>query len=76
METSHVPLFSTDDGDPYGLDSDEATCQGSPVRATALLDLDRVTTMRVYATAAAKRAAVILEDDLLAKADVQANPVK
>eukprot|EP00959_Pyramimonas_sp_CCMP1952_P087538 1831563-Pyramimonas_sp.AAC.1 len=31
--------------------------------------------MRVYATAAAKRAAVVKEDDLLTKADLQANPV-
>eukprot|EP00959_Pyramimonas_sp_CCMP1952_P108795 2274921-Pyramimonas_sp.AAC.1 len=30
--------------------------------------------MRVYVTAAAKRAAVVKEDDLLAKTDIQANP--
>eukprot|EP00959_Pyramimonas_sp_CCMP1952_P303545 6352173-Pyramimonas_sp.AAC.1 len=41
-----------------------------------LLDADRVTTMRVYVTAAAKRAVVVKEDDLLAKSDVQANPEK
>eukprot|EP00959_Pyramimonas_sp_CCMP1952_P167737 3505578-Pyramimonas_sp.AAC.1 len=39
-----------------------------------MLEVGRVTTMRVYVTAAAKRAAVVQEDDLLAKADVQANP--
>eukprot|EP00959_Pyramimonas_sp_CCMP1952_P054024 1129997-Pyramimonas_sp.AAC.1 len=32
--------------------------------------------MRVYVTAAAKRAIVVKEGDLLAKADSQANPVK
>eukprot|EP00959_Pyramimonas_sp_CCMP1952_P376421 7884662-Pyramimonas_sp.AAC.1 len=32
--------------------------------------------MRVYVPAAAKRALVVKEDDLLAKADIQANPVK
>eukprot|EP00959_Pyramimonas_sp_CCMP1952_P334999 7015078-Pyramimonas_sp.AAC.1 len=40
------------------------------------LDAGRATTMRIYVTAAAKRAAVVKEDDLLAKADVQANPEK
>eukprot|EP00959_Pyramimonas_sp_CCMP1952_P377396 7904855-Pyramimonas_sp.AAC.1 len=32
--------------------------------------------MRVYVTAAAKRAGVVKEDDLLAKAGIQANPEK
>ena len=41
-----------------------------------LLDVDRVTTMRVYVSATAKRAVVVKEDDLLTKADIQANPVK
>eukprot|EP00959_Pyramimonas_sp_CCMP1952_P120854 2526949-Pyramimonas_sp.AAC.1 len=41
-----------------------------------ILNFDRVTTTRVYVTAAAKRAAVVKDDDLLAKADIQANPVK
>eukprot|EP00959_Pyramimonas_sp_CCMP1952_P129949 2717657-Pyramimonas_sp.AAC.1 len=41
-----------------------------------IFDFDRVTTMRVYVTAAAKRTAVVKEDDLLTKADIQANPVK
>eukprot|EP00959_Pyramimonas_sp_CCMP1952_P043418 908058-Pyramimonas_sp.AAC.2 len=41
-----------------------------------ILDSDRVATMRVYATAAAKRAAVVMGDDLLTMPDVQANPVK
>eukprot|EP00959_Pyramimonas_sp_CCMP1952_P376138 7878476-Pyramimonas_sp.AAC.1 len=41
-----------------------------------IVDVGRVTTMRVYAAAAAKRAAVAKEDDLLTKADIQANPVK
>eukprot|EP00959_Pyramimonas_sp_CCMP1952_P119841 2505684-Pyramimonas_sp.AAC.1 len=39
------------------------------------LNFDRVTTVRVCVTAAATRAAVVKEDDLLAKADIQANPV-
>eukprot|EP00959_Pyramimonas_sp_CCMP1952_P089635 1875246-Pyramimonas_sp.AAC.1 len=38
------------------------------------LDADEVTTMRVYVAAAAKRAAVVKEDDLIAKADIQADP--
>eukprot|EP00959_Pyramimonas_sp_CCMP1952_P075577 1579852-Pyramimonas_sp.AAC.1 len=41
-----------------------------------ILDADRVTTMRVYVTSAAKRAVVVKEDDLFAKADIQANPEK
>ena len=41
-----------------------------------LLDDESVTTVRVYVTAAAKRAVVVKEDDLLTKADIQANPVK
>ena len=40
------------------------------------LDASCVTTMRVYVTAAAKRAVVVKEDDLLTKADIQANPVQ
>eukprot|EP00959_Pyramimonas_sp_CCMP1952_P037051 775337-Pyramimonas_sp.AAC.1 len=38
------------------------------------LDADRVTTMRVYVTAAQKRAVVVKEGDLLTQADIQANP--
>eukprot|EP00959_Pyramimonas_sp_CCMP1952_P337769 7073268-Pyramimonas_sp.AAC.1 len=41
-----------------------------------LLDADRVTTMRVYVTAVAKRAVVVKEDDLFTKAVIQANPEK
>eukprot|EP00959_Pyramimonas_sp_CCMP1952_P052596 1099581-Pyramimonas_sp.AAC.1 len=41
-----------------------------------ILYVDLVTTMRVYVTAAAKGAAVAKEDDLLAKADIFANPEK
>eukprot|EP00959_Pyramimonas_sp_CCMP1952_P058878 1229663-Pyramimonas_sp.AAC.1 len=41
-----------------------------------LLDACRVTTMRVYVTAAAKRAVVVMEDDLLAKADIPPSPGK
>eukprot|EP00959_Pyramimonas_sp_CCMP1952_P041764 873434-Pyramimonas_sp.AAC.1 len=41
-----------------------------------ILDFSRVTTLRVFVTAVAKRAAVVKEDDLLAKADIQANPEK
>eukprot|EP00959_Pyramimonas_sp_CCMP1952_P428889 8982772-Pyramimonas_sp.AAC.1 len=40
-----------------------------------ILDFDRVTTVRAWVTAAAKRTAVVKED-LLTKADIQANPVK
>eukprot|EP00959_Pyramimonas_sp_CCMP1952_P243614 5092034-Pyramimonas_sp.AAC.1 len=39
-------------------------------------DADRVAAMRVYIAAAAKRAAVVKEDDLLAKADIQVNSEK
>eukprot|EP00959_Pyramimonas_sp_CCMP1952_P323441 6768332-Pyramimonas_sp.AAC.1 len=39
-----------------------------------IFDADPATTMRVYIAAAAKRAAAVQEDDLLAKADVQASP--
>eukprot|EP00959_Pyramimonas_sp_CCMP1952_P406893 8528026-Pyramimonas_sp.AAC.1 len=38
-----------------------------------IFDADRVTTMRVYVTAAAKRGAAVKEDDVLAEADAQAN---
>eukprot|EP00959_Pyramimonas_sp_CCMP1952_P085768 1794024-Pyramimonas_sp.AAC.1 len=41
-----------------------------------ILDFDRSTTMRVYATAADKRAVVVKEDDLLTEPDIQVNPVK
>eukprot|EP00959_Pyramimonas_sp_CCMP1952_P064678 1350008-Pyramimonas_sp.AAC.1 len=41
-----------------------------------ILDADCVTTMPVYVAAAVKRAVVVKEDDLLAKADAQANPEK
>eukprot|EP00959_Pyramimonas_sp_CCMP1952_P125578 2625909-Pyramimonas_sp.AAC.1 len=74
--------------DSYGLDSGENgryvelcfTTEMSKVvlseQQHMLLDADRVTAMRVYSTAAAKRAAVVMEDDLLAKAGIQANPEK
>eukprot|EP00959_Pyramimonas_sp_CCMP1952_P142792 2989321-Pyramimonas_sp.AAC.1 len=38
-----------------------------------IFDVDRVATVRAYVTAAAKRSAVVKEDDLLAKPDIQAN---
>eukprot|EP00959_Pyramimonas_sp_CCMP1952_P296047 6192677-Pyramimonas_sp.AAC.1 len=72
----------------YGLDSDEhgqyvELCFAAEMSKAVLSeqqhnirDADRVTTMRVYGTAAAKRAVVVKEDDLLANADVQANPEK
>eukprot|EP00959_Pyramimonas_sp_CCMP1952_P074475 1556097-Pyramimonas_sp.AAC.1 len=41
-----------------------------------ILDADRATTLRVDVATAAKRAVVVKEDDLLAKADIQANPEK
>eukprot|EP00959_Pyramimonas_sp_CCMP1952_P140271 2935148-Pyramimonas_sp.AAC.1 len=71
--------------DNYGLDSDE-NCQYVGLCITAemlkvvlseqqhmILDAARVITMRVYVTAAAKRAAVVTEDDFLAKVDIQAH---
>ena len=39
-----------------------------------LLNDNWVTTMRVYATAAFKRAVIVKEDELLARAEMQANP--
>eukprot|EP00959_Pyramimonas_sp_CCMP1952_P031197 653923-Pyramimonas_sp.AAC.1 len=86
-ETHHVPMCSTGEDHTYGLDSDEngqyielgCTAEVSHVVESEqnhmILDFDHVTTMREYATAAAKRAAVVQEDDLT-KADAQANPVK
>eukprot|EP00959_Pyramimonas_sp_CCMP1952_P108069 2259435-Pyramimonas_sp.AAC.1 len=41
-----------------------------------ILVFDRVTTARVYVTAAAKRVVVVKEDDFFAKAGARANPVK
>eukprot|EP00959_Pyramimonas_sp_CCMP1952_P367402 7695250-Pyramimonas_sp.AAC.1 len=41
-----------------------------------ILDFDRAATMRVDATVAAKRVAVVKEDHLLTKADIQTLPVK
>eukprot|EP00959_Pyramimonas_sp_CCMP1952_P119299 2494041-Pyramimonas_sp.AAC.1 len=41
-----------------------------------ILDADRAATMRVSVTAAAKRAGIVKGDDLLAKADIQANTEK
>eukprot|EP00959_Pyramimonas_sp_CCMP1952_P451155 9445406-Pyramimonas_sp.AAC.1 len=49
---------------------DDRSVEGRLVRA------DWATTMRVYGTAAAKRAVVVKGDDLLAKVDSQANPDK
>ena len=41
-----------------------------------LLGDKKVATMRVYVSAASKRAVVVKEDDLPAKAEIQANPVQ
>eukprot|EP00959_Pyramimonas_sp_CCMP1952_P096931 2026163-Pyramimonas_sp.AAC.1 len=41
-----------------------------------IFDADRVTTMRVNATAAAKRAAVVKEGDHLTRTDIQAKSDK
>eukprot|EP00959_Pyramimonas_sp_CCMP1952_P168581 3522395-Pyramimonas_sp.AAC.1 len=41
-----------------------------------ILDADRAATMRAYVTAAAKRAAVVREDDLPPETDIHANPEK
>eukprot|EP00959_Pyramimonas_sp_CCMP1952_P144641 3027341-Pyramimonas_sp.AAC.1 len=74
--------------DSYGLDSDEngryvELCLTTEVSKAVLseqqriiLYADRVTTMRVYVAAAAERAVVVKEDDLLAKAHIQANSDK
>eukprot|EP00959_Pyramimonas_sp_CCMP1952_P078131 1633340-Pyramimonas_sp.AAC.1 len=87
-ETHHAPVCSTGEDDSYGLDSDEQgqcveLCFAAEMSQIVLseqrqriLDLYRVAEMRVHLTAAAERAAVVMEDDLLAKADIQANPVK
>eukprot|EP00959_Pyramimonas_sp_CCMP1952_P467417 9491575-Pyramimonas_sp.AAC.1 len=72
----------------YGLDSDEhgqyvELCFTAAMSKVVLseqqhmiLDADRVTTMRVHVIAAAKRAVVVKENDLLAKGGIQANPEK
>eukprot|EP00959_Pyramimonas_sp_CCMP1952_P111113 2324414-Pyramimonas_sp.AAC.1 len=72
--------------DNYGLDSDESgryvehclVAEMSKVvlseKRRMILGADRVTTMRVCVTAAAKRAVGVKEGDLLANADAQANP--
>eukprot|EP00959_Pyramimonas_sp_CCMP1952_P459526 9478381-Pyramimonas_sp.AAC.1 len=85
-ETHHVLLCSMVDDCCYGLDSDEngqyvevcCTAEMSTVVLSGqqhrILDTSRVTTMRVYVTAAAKRAVAVKEDDLLAMGDAQANP--
>eukprot|EP00959_Pyramimonas_sp_CCMP1952_P066697 1392471-Pyramimonas_sp.AAC.1 len=81
-------MCPADEDDKNGLDSDEHghyvelffTAEVSNVvlseQQRSMLDFDRVTTMRVYAAAAANQASVVKEGDLLAKADIQANPVK
>eukprot|EP00959_Pyramimonas_sp_CCMP1952_P270484 5654599-Pyramimonas_sp.AAC.1 len=86
-ETYHFPLCSTGDDDSYGLDSDKHgqyvelcfTAEMLKVvfseRQHMILDVDSFTAMPVYETAAAKRAVVVKEDDLLTDADIQANPV-
>jgi len=88
VETLHVPLCSTDNDNSHGLDFDEhgryvEICFTAAMwkvvlseQQDKLLDVGRDTTMRVYVAAAAKRAVVVKEDDLLTKADIQANPVK
>eukprot|EP00959_Pyramimonas_sp_CCMP1952_P032351 679116-Pyramimonas_sp.AAC.1 len=70
----HVPVVcSTDEDDTYRLDSDDHADMSKVViseQRHRIFDFDRVTTMRVYVTAAASRAAVVKEDDLLTKADI------
>eukprot|EP00959_Pyramimonas_sp_CCMP1952_P357401 7484088-Pyramimonas_sp.AAC.1 len=85
-ETGYAPLCTMVEDDSYGLDSDENgpyvelcfTTDMSKVvlseQQRMLFDADRATTMRVCVTAAAERAVVVKEDDLLTKADIQANP--
>eukprot|EP00959_Pyramimonas_sp_CCMP1952_P424705 8895625-Pyramimonas_sp.AAC.1 len=68
--------------DSYSLDSDENSRYVElcfvvlPEQQHMLFDAGWVTTVRVYVAAAAKRAVVVKEDDLLAKADIQASPDK
>ena len=83
-----MPLCSTEPDDEYQLDTDEhgeyvELCFTSDMAPTVLslsqldqLTQDSIATMRVYVSAAAKRAVVVKEDDLLTKADIQANPKK
>ena len=40
------------------------------------MDTDRIPSLRVYVTAAAKRAVVVKEDDLLTKKDIADNPIQ
>eukprot|EP00959_Pyramimonas_sp_CCMP1952_P283802 5932468-Pyramimonas_sp.AAC.1 len=87
-ETYDAPLCTMVEDDSYGLDSDEngqcvELCFATEMSKVVLseqqrvtLDADRVTTMRVYVTAAAKRAAVVKEDDLFAKADIRQIPIE
>ena len=88
-ETCHVPLCVADHGDCRGLGADEHgayvelcfTADMSKVVPTEhqrrLLSDNWVTAMRVYVGGAApKRAFVLQEDELLAKAEMQANPAK
>eukprot|EP00959_Pyramimonas_sp_CCMP1952_P094323 1973056-Pyramimonas_sp.AAC.2 len=87
-ETYYVSLFSAGEDDSCGLGSHEhgqcvELCFAAEMPEVVLsqqrrriLDFDRVTTMRVYATAADKRTVVVKEDDLLTKPDVHVNPVK
>eukprot|EP00959_Pyramimonas_sp_CCMP1952_P073035 1525857-Pyramimonas_sp.AAC.1 len=79
-EAYYVLIRTMVEDDNYGLDSTLRCGRKSKVvlseQQHMILDAHRVTTMRVNVAAAAKRAAVVKEDDLLAKADSQANPDK
>eukprot|EP00959_Pyramimonas_sp_CCMP1952_P126999 2656092-Pyramimonas_sp.AAC.1 len=84
-ETCYAPMCTMVEDDNYGVDSDETgryvelgfTAEVPQVvlyeQLHMMIDTDQVTTMRVYVTTAAKRAVVVKENDLPAKADIQAN---
>jgi len=87
-ETYHAPLCATDLDDTYGFVFDEhghyaELCFTADMyivmlseQQHQLLSNECIATMRVYVTAASKRAAIVKEDDLLTKAEIQMNPVK
>ena len=87
-ETYHIPLCATDLDDTYGLDFDEhgqyvELCFATDMSKVVLsehqhqmLNDEYIATMRVYVSAASKRAVIVKEDDLLTKAEIQMNPQK
>eukprot|EP00959_Pyramimonas_sp_CCMP1952_P457244 9474570-Pyramimonas_sp.AAC.1 len=82
----HVQLCSTDEDDSYGSYSEEhehcvefCVAADMPTVVSSeqrhrIVGFVRATTLRVYVTAAARRCAVVKDDDLLTKGDIQGNP--